>query len=190
MNQRIFFAIQISPQIKKQLASFQYRWLNLPVRWVAKENFHITLLFLGQKKIEEIARISELIHQVAHRHSSFFLTFKQVQLQPNANRPTTFWVRGEENSVFSKLVQDLETSLKTERLYFSTGSSAKKQVPHITLGRVRRWQWIQLELEERPEIEETFSLKIPVKKITLVESKLRRRGPEYITLETAVLDSK
>ncbi len=181
-------AAPISPQIKEQLSTWRYRWLKLPIRWVAKENFHVTLLFLGQKKIEEVGRISELIYQVAQRHSSFFLTFNQIRLQPNANRPTTLWVRGEESSAFSELTQNLETALKEEGLYFSAGSSAKKQVPHITLGRVRRWQWRQLELEERPEINETLSLKIPVKEITLVESKLHRQGPEYITLETAALN--
>jgi 2'-5' RNA ligase len=186
-DKRIFLAIPLSQSFKNQIYNWQSQWPKFPIRWAAKGNLHVTLLFLGQKRLEEVARISELIYEIAQVNSSFFLLFKKVQFQPNINQPTTLWLRGEENLTFSKLVKDLENILREEKLYFPAGSIARKQIPHITLGRINRFQWRQLELEERPEVEKEIFLKIPVKEIALFESKLHRQGPEYITLEKASL---
>lgn len=187
MNQKVFFAIQINPQIRAQLASFRYKWLKLPIRWVTSVNLHITLLFIGQAKIEDIGRLSETIHDIARVHNSFILEFNKIKLQPDADRPNLLWVEGEKNKDFSRLNRDIEDVLKAERLYFSSTPRSKEQIPHITLGRVRKWQWQQIDPEERPDINEPLSLKIPVNEITLVESKMRRQGPEYFILETASL---
>jgi len=43
---RIFIAINLPKQIKKQLAQFQENWPDLPARWLKKETLHITLGFL------------------------------------------------------------------------------------------------------------------------------------------------
>ena len=133
--------------------------------------------------------MSEVIHEVAQHHGPFSLKFDKIQLQPNASQPTLLWVRGETSPPFSHLCNDLENTLKEERLYFSNATSARKQIPHITLGRIQKWQWKQIEIEERPEIEQPFTLKVPVNEIALVESKLHRQGPEYFILETAQLYS-
>ena len=190
MDKRIFFAIQISAPMKEKLASFQYQWLKLPIHWVAPVNLHITLLFVGQAKTEGVGKMSEIIHDIAQAHNPFTLEFNQIKLKPDIYRPNLLWVEGKENQYFSQLSQNIEDVLREEKLYFSNISRAKKQIPHITLGRIRKWQWRQIEPEERPGINESLTLKIPVNEIALVESKLHRQGPEYFILETARLNSR
>ncbi len=42
--------------------------------------------------------------------------------------------------------------------------------PHITLGRIRKWAWQKLDLDERPEIEEDIDISFPVESIELMNS--------------------
>ena len=54
---RLFFAVELSPQVKTQLLGLQHRYSDLDARPVPAENFHITLNFLGsvnEKKLELI----------------------------------------------------------------------------------------------------------------------------------------
>jgi len=56
--------------------------------------------------------------------------------------------------------------------------------PHITLGRIKTWQFRQIEPEERPEINEDIDLTFEVKSIEIMESQLKKGGPEYTVLES------
>lgn len=188
MEKRIFFAIPLSSKIQKEISDLRYQWLGLPIRWVIPKNLHITLLFIGPTKIEELGRMSNIIHDIAQDHGPFTLRFSEIALQPNIRQPNLLWLEGEDNKAFSALCQDLETTLRKENLYFQNFSKKRKIIPHITLGRIRKWQWQKLDPEERVDISESLSLKIPVNEISLVESKLHRQGPEYIILETAQLE--
>ena len=58
---------------------------------------------------------------------------------------------------------------------------------HITLERIRQWEWRRIEPEERPEIEEEINLSFLVNSIKVMESLLKRKGPKYTILESANL---
>jgi 2'-5' RNA ligase len=67
-------------------------------------------------------------------------------------------------------------------------SSEKKGLKlHVTLGRVKAWQWAKMEEEERPEIKKEISFVFEVSSIEVMESKLRPKGPDYTVLESAPL---
>ena len=75
--------------------------------------------------------------------------------------------------------------LDSEIIDFSLDS--KKFSPHITLGRVKKMEWRQIEPEDRQDIEQNLNLKFPVNSIEIMESKLKRNGPEYNILESVKL---
>ena len=52
-RRRIFIAINLPEDIKRELAAYDQKWSDLPVRWTEKENLHITLEFLGYLTDEE-----------------------------------------------------------------------------------------------------------------------------------------
>jgi 2'-5' RNA ligase len=58
---------------------------------------------------------------------------------------------------------------------------------HITLARLSEWEFRMIELEERPEVNEEISLKVPVSSFQIMESKLRRTGAEYSVIESIPL---
>ncbi len=69
---------------------------------------------------------------------------------------------------------------KIEELNFS---------PHITLGRIRTWEFRRIEPEERPEVNEEINLNFEVNSIEVMESTLKRGGAEYTILESCPLKS-
>ncbi len=88
----------------------------------------------------------------------------------------------------SQLQKDLENSLLTSPIK-GTEQEAKPYIPHITLGRIRAWEFKQIEPEERPEVDEEIDLNFEVYSIEVMESQLKKGGAEYAVLESAPLKS-
>ena len=187
MRHRIFIAINLPEEIKKKLADYQSKWPELPIRWTKKENLHITLIFLGYLNDEELLEICKITKEVASRNELFSINLNKIHYGPPKKIPPRMvWVSGEKSSDFTVLRDDLERSLATsDQVPFSPENRAFS--PHITLGRIKTWEWRQIEPEERPEVNEEINLSFEVNSIDLMESQLKRGGSEYTILETCNL---
>ncbi len=188
-QRRIFIAINVSSKLKDQLWRYHDNWLNLPVKWTNRDNYHVTLLFIGQSPDAKVGEICQLIHDVAQRHSLFNLKFNQIRYAPpQKNPPFRICLVGESNSEIISLQNDLKDVLTEHRLYFpGAGGGRKNFQAHITLGRIRKWEWRKMEPEEVPKIQEKVDITVPVTEFSVMESKLHQQGPEYIICETAKL---
>lgn len=189
MRHRIFIAINLPEEIKKELGSFRLKWPELPVRWTKKENLHITLVFLGYVRDEELLEIFEAVKEAAAKNQPFFINLKEICYGPtNKKTPRMIWVKGEKSMALSKLQADLENALTGRIPQFEKENRAFS--PHITLGRIKSWEFKRMEPEERPEIKEEISLGFEVNSIEIMESKLKPKGPDYFVLESVVLGSR
>ncbi len=190
MRHRIFIAVNLPEDIKTQLSSYQSMWPGLPVRWVKKDNLHITLIFLGYLTDEEIVETCKIVSETTSKHPSFSINLKRICYGPPKKLPPRMvWLEGEKSEELGKIQSDLESSL-----LFSPNSSFRKAedrpyTPHITLGRIRAWEFRQIEPEERPEVNEEINLSFEVNSIEVMESQLKRGGPEYSVLESCLLKS-
>jgi len=166
--------------VKKKLAEYQEKWPEMPARWTKPENLHITLEFLGYIKDEELLKVCQIVKEVALRNNSFEINLFKVCYGPqNKKPPRMVWAVGERSEEFTSLKNDLDKALSiSENREFS---------PHITLGRIRQWDWRRVEPEERPEIDEDVNLNFSVDSIEIMESQLKRGGAEYTILETVPL---
>ncbi len=184
MRHRIFIAINLPEKIKNKLVSDQEeierRFDVNPMRWTKKDNLHITLVFLGYILDDEILEIIEKTKKTALQCDSFLIKLNKICYgPPEKTPPKMIWAKGEENKKLTELKNNLEINLmNSETRVFS---------PHITLAKIRAWQWRQIEPEERPEIEKEISLSFEVNSIDIMESQLKRQGPEYIMLESIEL---
>jgi len=194
-RRRIFIAINLPDDIKKKLAGYKERWPELPIKWTKQNNIHITLAFLGYVMDEELIDICKNVKETASKYPSFFINLFKICYGPadkkphsetssltgrpaiSGNRPPRMvWVVGEKSKEFASLKEDLDKSLIiSEKRQFS---------PHITLGRIRKWEWQRIEPEERPAVDEDINLSFSVDSIEVMESILKKRGPEYIILES------
>ena len=159
-KRRVFIAINLPEDIKKKLAGYKERWPELPIRWTKPENLHITLDFIGYVADEELVEICEKTKEIADEHNAFEVKLTQICYGPTDKKPPRMiWAIGEK-------IKELNLS------------------PHITLGRIRKWEWQRIEPEERPNVDEEIDLSFSVDSIELMESVLKRGGPEYTILES------
>lgn len=156
---RIFIAINLPEDIKKALFFHIERLSELPAKWTAKENLHITLEFLGNISDEELLDVFKDTRELADKHTIFDLKLDKICYGPSGKTPRMVWAIGP----------------KIEELNL---------IPHVTLARIRKWDWQRIEPEERPEVDEDINLEFSVDSIEVMESVLRRSGPEYMVLES------
>ncbi len=179
---RIFIAINLPGDIKKRLAGYEKTWASVPARWTMAENLHITMVFLGDIVDEELAEVCRVVKEVAERHDSFNVGLNKVAYGPVDKIPPRYiWAGGQASEELSALKKDLEQSL-----FESVKFKLDKNVftPHITLARIKEWEWRQIEPEERPEVGEQIELTFTAESIEVMESELTRQGPRYIVVES------
>ncbi len=182
---RVFIAINLLDKTKKKLTDYQEKWPELPVKWTKKHNLHITLFFVGYLIDEEIVEVCNRVKGVASRHPSFFIDLDRICYGPeNKIPPRMIWARGLRSSEFVSLKNDLDKSLETYSKH-----QKKDFSPHVTLGRINAFEWKRIEPEERPEIGEDINLSVDVNSIEVMESVLKKQGPEYTVLESSDLES-
>lgn len=187
MRHRIFIAINLPEKIKNRLARYETKWLELPVQWTKKDNLHITLQFLGYVSDNDVMEIYNIVKQVSLRQKSFIVNLNSIAYGPKGkNPPRMIWAVGETSPEFTALKNDLEKSLiQSPNLPENTQAFS----PHITLGRIRTWDFRKIEPEERPKIKEEIALSFEAESIEIMESVLKRKGPSYTILESCQLKS-
>lgn len=185
MRRRVFIAINPPEGVKKELSSFQLKWPELPCRWTKKDNLHITLAFLGYLTDEELLDVCKITKEVGLRNSPFFITLQKIIYGP-PRKMRLVWAEGENSLELAKLQKDLQSSLAGLSQELDKEKS-RGYSPHITLGRLRLFEFKRMELEERPQINEEISLGFEVGSIDVMESRLKRGGAECTILETCPL---
>jgi 2'-5' RNA ligase len=194
MPQRIFIAINFPEKIKEKIRAYQKEIDGLfpgqcPVRWVEKENIHITLVFLGYVQNEELPEIIEIVQKISEKYNSFPVSLNKIRYGPPKKIPPRMvWALGEKSEELGKLQKDLEDSLFSSPFKKLKEPETRVYNPHITLGRIRKWDFKKIEPEERPEIKKDISLSFEVNSIEIMESQLKRSGPRYTVLQSFPLN--
>ncbi len=191
---RIFIAINLPKEIKEKLADLEKEITEMfpqeasegMIRWVKKDNLHLTLLFIGAVKDEEIPQISQIVRDTTQNQKPFFLKFEKACYgPPNKMPPRLIWLDIEKEPGLLEIAEKLKKEMAQVGILRKIENRAFS--PHITLGRIKTWQWKRIEPEEQPEIEREISFDFEVKSIEIMESQLKRTGSEYIVLESAKL---
>lgn len=174
---RIFIAINLPETIKKELLGYKKKWPELPARWVKENNIHITLNFLGYVADEEIPDILQAVESVSMKHSCFYVKLNKICYGPEGKSPPRMvWAAGEKGNELKGLKDDLDKALNN---YENRGFA-----PHITLARIRMWDFKKIDPEDIPEINESIDLQFEAKSIEVMESKLKKGGAEYGILQS------
>ena len=178
MKHRIFVAINLPEKVKKTLLNYQTKLPDFPIKWTKKENMHITLIFIGPVKDENIPKICEAVKRACAQYKSFKINLNEISYGPPQKLPPRMiWARGEQSDELVNLKTGLEKYLIESEVGFIEDN--KKFHTHVTLGRIRTWEWKRIEPEERPEIVEETDLDFEVNSIEVMESTLKRTGAEY-----------
>ncbi len=175
---RTFVAVNLSLEIKEYLASLRDN-INIPetkIKWVEKNNLHLTMKFLGYVSLEQTELIKSTLKEISSQYSPFIIKlFSDMGMFPTYKMPRIIWVGIKEGiSELKGLYNYLENNL------FNKGfpREDKDFSGHITIGRVK---FIEdktnfIKIVKRISVN---NLSQEVGSIDLMESKLTPNGPIY-----------
>jgi 2'-5' RNA ligase len=176
MQRRIFIGISLDNKLKKKLEKVIEKWLELPVKWINADNFHITLLFLGFVNDDELIKICENLPKAVINLAPFYLEMKEIKLAPSIDNPKMVWYSGEASPELKELYEKIEKSLGVFQV------SKKTFSPHVTLGRIRAGKWRNQ--ENIPVISEEIGSVVAVNEINIFQSIFEDGKRKYEIIET------
>ncbi|MBI5555919.1 MAG: RNA 2',3'-cyclic phosphodiesterase [Elusimicrobia bacterium] len=179
---RIFVAIGVDQEIKNKVVEVQeqLKLSKADVRWVAKDNLHLTLHFCGEVNDQQAQDIIHTCRGLASEFAPFSLGLKHLGSFPPYGDPRLIWT-GVENGR-EEAITLIEATKR--HLTMVTGVTEKKDIsPHLTIGRIRTTANIGVlttQLHKLANLE--FGTQM-VDKIIVMGSKLKPTGPQYAVLE-------
>jgi 2'-5' RNA ligase len=176
---RLFVAADLDDPAREACARVaeRLREVGWPGRWVAPENYHLTVAFLGSVDPAQLPDVLDAVRVAAPRAKAFDVSLDTVGAFPNPRRPRVVWV-GPSVAVpaFGELCRVVRNSLGALGFTFEPHSDA-----HVTLARAAG-PTVALPSVDPPRI-----APLRVAKLTLYQSFTERAGARYEALERFTL---
>jgi len=185
---RTFIAIELSQQIRDTLAQIQshLKYAGVDVKWVEKDNIHLTLKFLGEVSEEKIKKIKSILDNIGKTVKSFEISLKDIGAFPKIDYPRVIWVGLDKGAKESgELAEKINDSLSKIGFQKETRDFAA----HLTIGRVRSPKNKEALREKIVSISPRSTVHGPqlISFVALFQSTLTPKGPIYTKLHEAKL---
>ncbi|MDD5014077.1 MAG: RNA 2',3'-cyclic phosphodiesterase [Atribacterota bacterium] len=175
---RIFIAVNLNPDIRKHLAYLKDN-MDIPeskMKWVEKNNLHITIKFLGYISPEQTELIQSELKEITSQYDPFLIKLSSyIGVFPTYKMPQIIWVGIKEGT--NKL-EELHNSIEINMFKKGFPREEKCFSSHITIGRVKyigdKASFIQI-----LKTIKVNNLSQEVCSVDLMESKLTPNGPVY-----------
>jgi 2'-5' RNA ligase len=92
---RAFIAVEIPSELRQAVSTAAaplQKGIGPAVRWVAMENMHLTLKFLGDVSPANVERLSEMLRSEAQLFPSFELRIQGLGAFPTVKRPRVLFI--------------------------------------------------------------------------------------------------
>ncbi len=136
MMLRSFIAIEVPAEIQnaiaQSLAPLQKALPKPLIRWVAPQNVHLTLKFLGDVSPANLERMADVLKMEAGAHQAFIMSVGGIGAFPNARRPRVIWIGLEAPPLLAALHRGVEAASAT----LGYPAEDRPFSPHLTVGRV------------------------------------------------------
>jgi len=179
---RLFTAVAVEGAPLRGLKGFLAfaQGLNLPIKWVPTDNLHLTLVFLGETREDQMTNLKAALKMATQGTRPLEIEVGGVGAFPNIKNPKTLFAnvhagREEVTALFQKMTGPLENA--------GFRMETRKYQPHITLGRFRDESlppadWERLQKACPPSLGSFLATKIQ-----LMESRLTPGGSIYKVVE-------
>lgn len=179
---RTFVAVETSEPVRRRAEELigLLRAAGADVKWVERQNMHLTLKFLGDVPSAEAPQVCEAVQNAVAAAQPFEMRLSGAGAFPRPNRPRTVWLgvsEGEES--LAALHKGVEKAL--QKLGYE--KEGRRFEPHLTLGRVRGIGPATVELGRLIQQHADFDAgRCPVGEVVVFSSQLRPRGPIYAAM--------
>lgn len=136
---RLFWAVVLPPSVQAEIADLQEELARqVPpnsVRWIVPDHVHLTLVFLGNWRAEQVPTLAASVREAVQEHGPFTMNLEALGVFPNPRRPRVVWV-----GVGGEVPALKRTQAAVARAMVAQGWEAEKRPysPHLTIGRVRK----------------------------------------------------
>lgn len=188
MKVRLFVATEIDERIRKKLVEFQddLKKADADVGWIAPENLHITLKFIGsldQEKIDDVVRI---MRDAVTHVKPFDLDYRGVGVFPTRKNPRV---------VFAQVIDagmtlaNIHERLDNQLAALDVPHDDRRFESHLTVGRIKTRRNVYKLMEMLDTYHEFYFGLEHVSQVVLMKSDLSPEGPMYTKLQSVDLVS-
>jgi 2'-5' RNA ligase len=179
---RTFIAIELPADVVEGLARVQEKLgaAGAKVKWVERQNLHLTVKFLGDVDYEKTGEISRVISEAVADAAPFFLKVHGIGTFPKGGRaPRVVWAGLEGGT---EPLDKIFNRLNRELVRFGVAYEKRRFSPHATIGRVRSAAGADRLAEAvREHADDDFG-EAEVSGLVFFMSELTGRGPVYTAL--------
>lgn len=179
---RAFLAVDLSDQLKDEIGQIQIKLKKgiKNIKWVRRDNFHLTLKFLGNIDSNKLPDLKDGLSRVIQGRDIFSVNFNRLGGFPNIFRPKIIWLGVDQGK--SELM-NLQKIVETELLSQGFPKERSAYSPHLTLGRAKRDTDLSLFSQILKQTNITLTQNTIIKSIKIFKSDLQSTGPIYSCLE-------
>lgn len=188
---RAFIALELPEgmltEVARQRTALQSRLAAVPLRWVAADQMHLTLNFLGDVAAEQLAAVEYVLLRSARRCPPLNLALGSLGVFPNRARPRVLWLGVTAPAALVALQEELATHLAG----LGFPPDGRPYSPHLTLARVARTAAPAAVRSLAAALDGVDRVGTPVsgtiRAATLFRSELTSAGARYHVLRRAAL---
>jgi RNA 2',3'-cyclic 3'-phosphodiesterase len=135
---RLFIAVTIPEEIKAKIEATQAELRRvLPeraVRWTRREQFHLTLRFLGDVEAARVEALGEAIRAACRGFGALHLRAEQVGFFPDLRNPRVVWVGVQDQA---ERLPQLQEAVELATREYTTEEKEQRFTGHVTLARIK-----------------------------------------------------
>ncbi len=157
------------------------------LRWVRPEHLHVTLRFLGELTLAQVARATVAAREAAAAVVPFEIALGGLGVFPSPKRPQVVWIGTEEGG---EALEHLAGAVRAALVRHGFPDDPRPFRPHVTLARLkdqRHWGDVVRAIEQHREVRIGRQR---VAQILVMESQLTPEGPIYTVREEVPLGQK
>jgi len=184
---RTFISIDVSGELKDKVfdAIKRLEKTGASVKWVEKDNLHITLKFLGEVQEKDINGSVKAVSSALKGFREFEMEFEGTGTFPGGADPRVVWVGAKAGAQKAK---DLALIIDAALSKIGFKKEDREFRSHLTIGRVRdRKNLSSLNTELEKMKNENFG-KTMIDKVNIMKSTLSPKGPAYEVIRSIVLE--
>lgn len=176
---RLFIAVNINQHSKKfiekkvELLKNEYKGR---FKWTKKENWHLTLKFIGEASAEEKDELIQALKKIDFKEQNQYVQFNKLGAFPDLKKAEVLYLALKRGR---NLLESLHDKVERELLEYGFEADERAYIPHLTLGRSGSKP---VQISEKFESEYFVNIFARLESISLYQSRLKAEGPEYIEL--------
>lgn len=186
---RLFVALELPSAVRERVARAgeMLAAAGWRARWVRPEAAHLTLKFYGDVHLDRLRQLEDSLERAAAAGAPFTLRQTGAGAFPNLRQPRVVWL-GVSGAM--PALKGLVEAIERESQAAGFPRDTRAFQPHLTVGRLRPEDGGTIRDSDRllSRVRDLPPLAIPVERVALMRSELRREGAHYTVVRHFLLD--